>query len=171
MAKQRLADISVENAKLRELRAQKQRESDKKDMKLMEECRRKMDEDECRRAQDLKERMKHYEDIGNFWMERGAGKRAAKDEKHVEELTLIEARRLEEADIHREKMDKEKKRMGNMRMAQENRKVIEEKSLLLKQRHKEEMEYAQRFIEDSEAFKREQREKLVKKRQDMERCV
>lgn len=37
--------------------------------------------------------MKRYEDIGNFWSERGAGRAQADTEKREEEQTVLAARR------------------------------------------------------------------------------
>lgn len=39
--------------------------------------------------------MKRYEDIGNFWVERGAGKVQAESEKRAEAQTIMEARRCD----------------------------------------------------------------------------
>lgn len=41
--------------------------------------------------------MKRYEDIGNFWNERGAGKAEAEIMKRAEALMIVEARRYNSA--------------------------------------------------------------------------
>ncbi|CAN0039036.1 unnamed protein product, partial [Ectocarpus fasciculatus] len=93
--KDRLAAIQAENAKQREIRAQRQRESDAADALLLKEHRQRMDAEEQARAAKLQQRMKRYEDIGNFWSERQAGNTEAEVELREAQQTLKAARRQE----------------------------------------------------------------------------
>eukprot|EP00752_Nemacystus_decipiens_P001813 g1751.t1 len=162
--KDRLAAIQEENAKQREIRAQRQRESDEADAALLKEHRRRMDAEEQARATNFQQRMKRYEDIGNFWNERRAGNTEADVEQREAQQTLKAARRKEEETLERERKEREARRIAGMRMAAENQKVIQEKKALSAKKHKEDMEFAQRFIDDSEAFRQEERDKITKKR-------
>ncbi|CAM9205932.1 unnamed protein product [Ectocarpus sp. 4 AP-2014] len=172
--KDRLAAIQAENAKQREIRAQRQRESDAADALLLKEHRQRMDAEEQARAVKLKQRMKRYEDIGNFWSERQAGNTEAEVELREAQQTLKAARRRErtredterreEATLERERKEREARRIAGMMMAAENQKVIQEKNALNAKKHKEDMEFAQRFINDSEAYRQEERDKITKKR-------
>eukprot|EP00903_Cladosiphon_okamuranus_P005407 g5395.t1 len=170
--KDRLATIQAENAKQREIRAQRQRESDEADAALLREHRRRIDAEEQARAANFKQRMKRYEEIGNFWSERQAGKTGADLEQREEQQTLKAARRQvqvgavrkEEETQERERKEREARRIAGMSMAAENQKVIQEKKALSAKKHKEDMEFAQRFINDSEAFRQEERDKIIKKR-------
>ncbi|CAM9642010.1 unnamed protein product, partial [Hapterophycus canaliculatus] len=162
--KDRLAAIREENGKQREIRAQKQRESDEADALLLKEHRRRIDAEEQARAAKLHERMKRYEEIGNFWSERRAGNTQADVEHREAQQTLKAARRKEEATLERERKESEARRAAGRIMAAENQKVIQEKSALSAKKHKEDMEFAQRFISDSEAFRREEQDKIAKKR-------
>ncbi|CAN0346919.1 unnamed protein product [Pylaiella littoralis] len=164
MEKDRLAAIQAENAKQREIREQRQRESDEADALLLKEHRRRMDAEEQTRAAKLQQRMKHYEDIGNFWSKRRAGNTEADVELREAQQTLKAARRKEEATLERERKEREARQTATLKMTAENQKVIMEKQALRAKKHKEDMDFAQRFINDSEAFRQEERDKINKKR-------
>ncbi|CAM9689811.1 unnamed protein product, partial [Laminaria digitata] len=146
--KDRLASIQAENYKQREVRAQKQRESDDADAKLLKEHRQRVDEEEHKRAAKLQDRMKRYEEIGNFWSERGEGRKEGRKEGRRERKKLTKAINTpkEEAHIERERKESEKKRMATIVMATENRKVIDQKNALNQKKQKEDLEFAQRYV-------------------------
>ncbi|CAM9573433.1 unnamed protein product [Ascophyllum nodosum] len=173
-----LGSIKEEGVRKREMRAQEQRELNELDSRLVKEHLRKLEEDERKRAEMTRNRMKRHEDIGDFWERHGAG-RENKDLKKREEQRILEAaRRIEEAQLERERQEAEKRRLAIIAIATENKKVIAEKNATREKAQREDMELARRFVSDSEAFIREERDKIATKkattvryREDLERQV
>ncbi|CAM9551268.1 unnamed protein product [Chrysoparadoxa australica] len=159
----RLARIRQENEAHLGILEQRKAEETELDMRMMQEYKAMLEKEEKVRADKLKDRMKRYEDIGNFWMERGAGKKQMEEDHQMELAILEEARAKERADIERERRDKEKKKLGQITMAAANRTMMEEKRRLKEEEDRKEQEFLEAFRRETEEYKGEQRAKQIKK--------
>ena len=96
--------------------------------------------------------MKRYEDIGQQWADSGTGKKQREAELHMERKILREAQAKEQADLDRERNDKEQLRLNKKMMMETNRKMAADKLAREKALHDKESIYATRFRREGEAF-------------------
>ena len=88
------------------MRKKRAEEEAAEDQRLMEEYKRKLEQEEVDRANAFKRRLDKLEATGSKWAEEGAGKEQMEVEKRLEAMVLREAAKKDAADEERERRDK-----------------------------------------------------------------
>lgn len=162
----RLQSIRVENAKENEIRSKRAAFDASEDQRLMVEYKEKLDKEESDRASAFARRMARLEQFsaksGNE--EGGAVFEQLKQDREFEAIVLRDALKKEESDLARERHDKEKLRANKVKMAHENKRLMEAKNVHTKKLAEEETQYAQRFRREGEEYLREEHERFKSSR-------
>mmetsp|Transcript_28815 Transcript_28815/g.37860 ORF Transcript_28815/g.37860 Transcript_28815/m.37860 type:complete len:554 (+) Transcript_28815:169-1830(+) len=156
--RERLQGMWMESQKDKEAQELLKLKEAQQDLKLMEAYRKKLEVEEQARQSAFTKRMERYEKIGKAWEEDGAGKKQREVEVRLEKLLLAEQEKKEKADRERQEREFQQRRLDKLRCVEENQKLVDEKKRLHNQELQEEAAYAQKFIEDTKAWKREQLE-------------
>eukprot|EP00968_Pinguiococcus_pyrenoidosus_P012730 scaffold1130_cov195-Pinguiococcus_pyrenoidosus.AAC.91 len=149
-----LEDNKQENARRLVAKAKEAEE----DARLMAEYRAKLEREDEERRQAFAKRMERYEAYGRLWADQGAGKKQQEERIRQEKLILREAKKKEDADVERERRDKEYLRQTARDIATTNKALAEEGRRRLKQEHDDDMKYAVVFRQEGESFLQKQRE-------------
>ncbi|KAG5192776.1 hypothetical protein JKP88DRAFT_261750 [Tribonema minus] len=134
------------------------------DARLMEEYRLRLDREEAERARKLKERMQKYEKIGAYWQDSGNVREQAAELDRLEANIQEEFAARAHAESERERRDWEKRRIGCMAAALDNRRTVQERNRRSEEEAERERQLAETARADAEAFKQAEKERIEKKR-------
>jgi len=166
--KERLKGIRLENEMERLVRKKRAEEEATEDQRLMEEYKRKLEQEEVDRANAFKRRLDKLEATGSKWAEEGAGKEQMDVEKRLEAMVLREAAKKDAADEERERRDKAALKYNAKLMAETNKSLMASKVRAGTAQQTEEKKYAQQFRSAGEDYQREEINRKIAKRKAMQ---
>lgn len=170
----RLLEQEEENKKERVRRRERASQEAAEDVRLMLAHKKRLEEEDEKRANAFKERLDKIYKQGEKWASEGAGKKKADDERKLELLILKEAAKKEAADMERERRDKEARRTNSLKMQEDNKKLMEERARLEELERLEERKFAQQFRKEGEDYTRaeaERRRAIKEKQQRQSRIL
>jgi len=163
---ERLKKILIENQIENAKRAEVAKEEAAEDVRLMEEYKAKLEREDLERKRAFEKRMERYEAYGRLWADKGAGKKQREEELRIERVILREAKKKEDADIERERRDKEYLRTTALSIAASNKNLMEEKRRRMKEEHDASMIYAMSFRGEGEQYVAAERARAAARREE-----
>jgi len=156
---ERMRKVKLENMKERERRALRKAEEAAEDQRLVEAYKAKLEREEIERANAFAKRMERLEKSGQKWAQEGAGKEQMDFERRLEDTILKEAQRKEQADLDRERRDKQAIKDKQKLIAAANKQLIDAKMQRFQQARSEDLSFARKFRSDGEQFRHEEAER------------
>lgn len=166
-ARERSVQIRSETEEERKRQAERKRQQGDEDQRMMEEFKAKLDREESARQSAFAARVKRLERFSDESGTTGAGFREQQLVKNREERILAEAKKKEQADMERERRDREALKRKQRQIALENARLSEEKRSNNRKQVEEEKRFADRFVRESQDYLRAEADKMQAMRQDM----
>jgi hypothetical protein len=162
---ERIKKENEENKRLRQI--EKEREA-REDFQLMQEYAAKLDREAKERDEAFANRMKKMEIHGMKFANEGAGKAIREEQLRFDQQLLREQQRKAEEDNRKELLKAEERRRNLQAQMDENKRQLEQRRIEMENEKKRDAELAQYFRQETDAFNKDERDKLQNYRRRQE---
>jgi len=138
----------------------------------MVEYRARIDKEEARRSEKMEERKKRFEIIGKHWEVEGTGKAQQELQLKYDQKIMQDALKKDQADLERERYDKEQLILKTNFLVRENKRMAEECKHKEQKQEIADKEYSLKIKKEAELYMAELEAKKSKmKQKEKEHCI